>query len=83
MQLSDIKIGHRYKYWIGGDTFIEEVVRITDKEVIVRIIKARYNSSAAVGDLLRESINTYLGYFRSLEYTRVLNFNDYADRVTG
>lgn len=78
MKLSDIKVGHKYKYWIDDDIFIEQVVYIGNDRVSVVIIKPQRGGSK-VGDTLSESTEKYLSYFNEFRYTRLKDFKEYAD----
>ena len=78
MKLSDIKVGHKYKYWIDDDIFIEQVVYIGNDRVSVVIIKPQRGGSK-VGDTLSESTEKYLSYFKEFRYTRLKDFKEYAD----
>lgn len=79
MKLSDIKVGHKYKYWIDDDIFIEQVVEIGNDRVSVVIIKPMDGGGSKAGDTLSESTEKYLSYFNEFRYTRLKYFKEYAD----
>lgn len=79
MKLSDIKVGYKYKYWMRGSTLVEQIVEIGDGMVKVVIIKPLNGGVGKVGEIVVDSISSYLAFFDAVSYTRLKDFKEYAD----